>query len=219
MTDATTGPGANEAAGRGTPQDHDRLVAPTPTEGTGHGTEETAGRETAGRETAGRETAGRETAPGHDRLVAPTPHEAADPEAPAPGTAPRSTEDLTDPTGRTDHTGTAEHKSPTGHSTGGLLPHDECDKLELRLRNAVAGFVDSPKAAVEEADHVVEEIAGRFTEALTRRRRTLRTSWHDGQGAHDGKDTGAAKATHPDTEQLRLALRDYRELAERLLRG
>ncbi|MEV0205195.1 hypothetical protein AB0H97_08330 [Streptomyces sp. NPDC050788] len=214
MTDATTGPGANEAAGRGTPPGHDRLVAPTPTEGTGHGTDETAGRETAGRETAGRETA-----PGHDRLVAPTPHEAADPGAPAPGTAPRSTEDLTDPTGRTDHTGTAEHKSPTGHSTGGLLPHDECDKLELRLRNAVAGFVDSPKAAVEEADHVVEEIAGRFTEALTRRRRTLRTSWHDGQGAHDGKDTGAAKATHPDTEQLRLALRDYRELAERLLRG
>ena len=55
---------------------------------------------------------------------------------------------------------------------------------------------------------MVEEIAGRFTEALTRRRRALRTSWQDGE---------ADKAAHSDTEQLRLALRDYRELAERLL--
>ena len=31
----------------------------------------------------------------------------------------------------------------------------------------------------------------------------------------DGGDKG--KGTRPDTEQLRLALRDYRELAERLL--
>ncbi|MFV8189468.1 hypothetical protein [Streptomyces sp. AF1B] len=221
MTDATTG--AGEAAGRGTPPGHDRLVAPTPHEGTGHDAAETAGRETEGRGIAGRETAGRETAPGHDRLVAPTPSEAADPGAPAPGTAPRSTEELIDPTGRPGHTGTGEHKSPTdhstGHGTGGLLPHDECDKLELRLRNAVSGFVDGPRAAVEEADHVVEEIAARFTEALTHRRRSLRTSWQAGQGAHDGKGTGAAEATQADTEQLRLALRDYRELAQRLLHG
>lgn len=88
-------------------------------------------------------------------------------------------------------------------TSGRLLPHEECDKLELRLRQAVSGFVDGPRDAVEEADHVVEEIAGRFTEALTRRRRSLRMSWQDGE----------------DTEQLRLALRDYRNLAERLLHG
>ncbi|MCD9872674.1 hypothetical protein [Streptomyces guryensis] len=107
----------------------------------------------------------------------------------------------------TDHEGTAPGR-PTGSTaatatTGRLLPHDECDKLELRLRQAVSGFVDGPRGSVEEADHVVEEIAGRFTEALTRRRRTLRMSWQDGE----------------DTEQLRLALRDYRNLAERLLHG
>lgn len=153
MTDATTGPGADGAADRGTP-------------------------------------------PGHDRIVAPTPHEVSGPEAPAPGT--RTTTDF----------------EGAGHAGDGssarLLPHDECDKLELRLRNAVSGFVDGPREAVEEADHVVEEIAGRFTEALTRRRGSLRTSWQEG---------GADEAAHPDTEQLRLALRDYRELAQRLLHG
>ena len=65
---------------------------------------------------------------------------------------------------------------------------------------------------MREADQVLEEIAGRFAEAVTRRRRTLRSSWQDG-------DEAKGKGTHPDTEQLRLALRDYRELAERLLHG
>ncbi|MEV7886369.1 hypothetical protein ACWD3I_10120 [Streptomyces sp. NPDC002817] len=89
-----------------------------------------------------------------------------------------------------------------------LLPHDECDKLSLRLQHAVAGFVDEPRNAVEEADHVMEEVASRVTDAMTQRRRTLRTSWQDGEDKH--ADAG-------DTEQLRLALRDYRELADRLL--
>lgn len=96
-----------------------------------------------------------------------------------------------------------------GSQRGRLLPHDECDKLSLRLQHAVAGFVDGPRGAVEEADHVMEEVASRITDALTQRRRTLRMSWQDGA---DGKHADAG-----DTEQLRLALRDYRELADRLL--
>jgi hypothetical protein len=168
--------------------------------------------------------------PGHDQVVAPTPSRAADPEPLQPGateddvvrrhiggsagSAGTGGEDRTGTPGNGSHSSSTDHgtHSSTGHGSGsgaaaGLLPHDECDKLELRLRNAVSGFVDRPKEAVEEADQVVEEIAGRFTEALTRRRRTLRMSW---QGGED-------KTTGHDTEQLRLALRDYRELAERLL--
>ncbi|MEU6381414.1 hypothetical protein [Streptomyces sp. NPDC046909] len=95
-----------------------------------------------------------------------------------------------------------------GSHRGRLLPHDECDKLSLRLQHAVAGFVDGPRTSVEEADRVMEEVATRVTDALTRRRRTLRTSWQD--GADKQGNAG-------DTEQLRLALRDYRELADRLL--
>ena len=90
-----------------------------------------------------------------------------------------------------------------------MLPLDEYDKFSLRMRHAVGGFVDGPQASVEEADHVLEELAGRFTEAVTRRRRALRTSWQSG---------GEDKATGSDTERLRLALRDYREMTERLLR-
>jgi hypothetical protein len=75
----------------------------------------------------------------------------------------------------------------------------------------VAGAHGLVLAAVEEADHVLEEVATRFTEAVKQRRRTLRTSWQSG----DGGQTKAVSAG--DTEQLRLALRDYRELTERLL--
>ncbi|MFJ2903329.1 hypothetical protein [Streptomyces sp. NPDC087212] len=105
-------------------------------------------------------------------------------------------------------------KTGTGSSAylngaAGLFPQAESDTFGRQLQDAVAGFVDEPRASVAEADQLLAEIAGRFTEAVTERRRTLRTSWHDG-----GDDTGAA-----DTEQLRLALRDYRELADRLLHG
>jgi hypothetical protein len=92
-----------------------------------------------------------------------------------------------------------------------LFPHDESDKLGSQLQHAVAGFVDGPRASVEEADHVLEEIAARFTEAVTQRRRTLRHSWQSVESG-EGKPVSSA-----DTEQLRLALKDYRELAERLL--
>ncbi|MCF1595453.1 hypothetical protein [Streptomyces muensis] len=86
-----------------------------------------------------------------------------------------------------------------------LVPREESDKFELRLQHAVAGFVDAPRGAVEEADQLVEDLVGRVGEAMAQRRRTLRTSWQ-------------AADEQADTEQLRLALRDYRELAERLLR-
>ncbi|MFJ8190579.1 hypothetical protein ACIQ8D_12515 [Streptomyces sp. NPDC096094] len=138
------------------------------------------------------------TAPGTDR--------AADAQ-PAPGpradSASGTRADLT-PDPRTESTTTS-----AAHG-GTLLPHEECDKLGQRLQHAVADFVDAPRASVEEADRVLEEITARFTDAVTHRRRTLRTSWQD-TGGDD-------RATSTDTEQLRLALRDYRELADRLMR-
>ncbi|WP_406366659.1 hypothetical protein [Streptomyces sp. NBC_00645] len=112
--------------------------------------------------------------------------------------------------GPADTEGRADARAEGGSGRGErLLPLDEHDKFSLRMRHAVGGFVDGPQASVEEADHVLEELAGRFTEAVTRRRRTLRTSWQSG---------GEGKATDSDTEQLRLALRDYREMTERLLK-
>ncbi|MFJ5773120.1 hypothetical protein [Streptomyces sp. NPDC093094] len=95
-----------------------------------------------------------------------------------------------------------------GGTTAPLLASEDRDRLGQRLRHAVAEFVDGPRHAVEEADRTLEEIAARFTDAVTRRRRTLRSSWQSGDAPGAGAD---------DTERLRLALRDYRELAEILL--
>ncbi|MEU9879787.1 hypothetical protein AB0I05_26700 [Streptomyces phaeochromogenes] len=104
----------------------------------------------------------------------------------------------------------ATQAKPTHGTAGGvggrLMSPDAGDKWSLQLQHAVAGFIDGPQGSVEEADKVLQEVAARFTDAVTERRRTLRTTW---------QTTGEDKA---DTEQLRLALRDYRELAERLLR-
>ncbi|MFF4901486.1 hypothetical protein [Streptomyces sp. NPDC001068] len=91
---------------------------------------------------------------------------------------------------------------------GRLMPNEECGQLERRLQHAVNGFVDEPRAAVEEADRALEELSARLTDAVDRRRRTLRGSWQEADRDHPGT---------ADTEQLRLALRDYRELADRLL--
>ncbi|MEU1018979.1 hypothetical protein [Streptomyces sp. NPDC005898] len=123
-----------------------------------------------------------------------------------------------------------------------LFPAEERDKLTLRLQNAVNGFVDGPRGSVEEVDHVLEEAIAHLTDTLAERRRVLRSAWRttparstadadggappaagmapggalatEGTGAH----TPAPEASTTDTEQLRLALRDYRETAERLLR-
>ncbi|MEV7784760.1 hypothetical protein AB0O72_05070 [Streptomyces sp. NPDC088106] len=97
-----------------------------------------------------------------------------------------------------------------------LLPHDDTDQLAAQLQHAVAGFVDAPRDAVQEADQVLRELAERFTDAVTERRRTLRRSWQTADAGTAGPGDGQAAAA-TDTEQLRLALRDYRELAERLL--
>ncbi|MFD3734258.1 hypothetical protein [Streptomyces sp. NPDC058632] len=104
-------------------------------------------------------------------------------------------------------------RTPDAAHGPGLLPLDDRDKLSAQLQHAVAGFVDAPRDSVAEADHLLEELAARFTEAVTERRRTLHRSW---QTADVGEGPNAAET---GTEQLRLALRDYRELTERLLRA
>ncbi|MEV8311975.1 hypothetical protein AB0P36_32820 [Streptomyces flavidovirens] len=86
-----------------------------------------------------------------------------------------------------------------------LIPQGERDKLAMRLQQAVNTFVDGPRRAVEEADSVFEEAARCLTDAMAERRGTLRSAW-------SGKNREA------ETEELRVALRTYREATERLLR-
>ncbi|WP_309142923.1 hypothetical protein [Streptomyces javensis] len=86
-----------------------------------------------------------------------------------------------------------------------VLPTSEHDKLTQRLRYAVSGFVDSPRGAVEEADALLVEVANRLTDLLAERRATLRAAWHDDE------------AVSSETEELRLAMRGYRNVLERLI--
>ncbi|MFI6640008.1 hypothetical protein [Streptomyces sp. NPDC050504] len=134
----------------------------------------------------------------------PVPGRTSDPgPVPVPGHAPGSAP------GRT--SGPAPGAVPPGPAHTGAeasaYPDGERARLGERLQHAVSHFVDSPRRAVEEADGVLEETVRRLTEHLAERRRTLRTAWEG------GADRGAA-----DTEELRVALRSYRETAERLLR-
>ena len=79
------------------------------------------------------------------------------------------------------------------------VPGGEPIDYQQRWREVQAGFVDDPRDAVERADQLVEEAVT----ALTTRRQALTDRWKN-------SDQG-------DTEQLRLALREYRSLLEELV--
>ncbi|MEU1667908.1 hypothetical protein ABZ547_30900 [Streptomyces sparsogenes] len=89
-----------------------------------------------------------------------------------------------------------------------VIPPSDHTELTERLRHAVSGFVDAPRGAVEEADRLLEELSARLTELLADRRRTLRDTWSEDEA--DGAGTVR-------TEELRLAMRGYRNVLERLL--
>ncbi|MFG1702040.1 hypothetical protein ACFLIM_02500 [Nonomuraea sp. M3C6] len=76
-------------------------------------------------------------------------------------------------------------------------------QVQARWRDLQASFVDDPSEAVERADGLVGEVVESLTSTLANRTDALRDRWQ-------GTDT-------PDTEQLRLALREYRNVLERLL--
>ncbi|MFF5973303.1 hypothetical protein ACFY7C_17445 [Streptomyces sp. NPDC012769] len=102
--------------------------------------------------------------------------------------------------------------APRGRDTTDhrLLDDGERDRLEQRLHHALAVFVDSPQASVTEAAEVLDAAEHQLVAALKDRRAALRAGW---QG------TGEQNGVSPDTEQLRLTLRTYREVTERLLRA
>ncbi|PKV90053.1 hypothetical protein [Streptomyces sp. TLI_146] len=105
---------------------------------------------------------------------------------------------------RTPHEPAANGNDPDRTPGSALLPQGERDKLTLALQQALGSFVESPRQAVEEADSVFGESVTRVTETLAERHRVLRASWQD-------------KGTEVQTEELRLALRQYRATTELLL--
>ncbi|SOD63906.1 hypothetical protein SAMN06297387_11365 [Streptomyces zhaozhouensis] len=96
---------------------------------------------------------------------------------------------------------------PERLATAPLFTAEAADALRAELGEAVAGFVDDPARSVTRADAALEEAVARLTEELAHRRRALRDGWQSEEAP-----------TGPTTEDRRTALRDYRDLVDRLLR-
>lgn len=94
----------------------------------------------------------------------------------------------------------AEGESPTERS---LFADDELAGLRARWDSVQAGFVDDPKECVHKADGLVSDVVGRLATGFTETRSRLEEQWARGEEA--------------STEDLRLALRRYRDFFERLL--
>ena len=95
---------------------------------------------------------------------------------------------------------TAQTDSPTQRS---LFADDELVGLRARRDNVQAGFVDDPKECVHKADGLVSDVVDQLTIGFTETRSRLEEQWARGEQA--------------STEDLRLALRRYRDFFERLL--
>jgi hypothetical protein len=95
---------------------------------------------------------------------------------------------------------TAVAESPTGRA---LFADDELAGLRARWDNVQAGFVDDPKDCVHKADGLVSDVVDQLTTGFTQARSRLEEHWSRGEEA--------------STEDLRLALKGYRQFFERLL--
>lgn len=99
----------------------------------------------------------------------------------------------------TDHFNDAPRSEPATAEGSGAGTAAEPIDFQQRWREVQAGFVDDPRESVERADQLVDEAVA----AITSRRQGLVDRWKN-------SDQG-------DTENLRLALRDYRSLLEDLV--
>ncbi|WP_236743430.1 MULTISPECIES: hypothetical protein [Nocardiopsis] len=79
------------------------------------------------------------------------------------------------------------------------------ESVRKRWSEAQNRFVDDPHEAVRELDALATEVADAVVAEIESRRSALRAAWNEDGGA--------------DTEELRLALRDYRSFVEHLVGG
>lgn len=80
---------------------------------------------------------------------------------------------------------------------------DGSGELFERWQRVQSEFVDAPRESVHEAGGIVEDVLSRLSRTFDQERRQLDELWDSGE--------------EPTTEELRRALRRYREFFERLL--
>ena len=104
---------------------------------------------------------------------------------------------------------TAEPRAFDGGRNGGdgstqpLLSESEAAELRRSWDGIQAGFVDEPRRAVEDADHLVAATMKRLAETFAEERAGLEAQW--------------ARGDDVSTEDLRVALQRYRAFFGRLL--
>ena len=95
---------------------------------------------------------------------------------------------------------TAESGKPSDRS---LFADNDLSNLRSRWDDVQAGFVDDPKDCVQKADALVADVVQQLTTGFSDARSRLEEQWARGEEA--------------STEDLRQALKRYREFFERLL--
>ena len=105
-----------------------------------------------------------------------------------------------------EQTPVAEREARAADSTEhpiALFQPDEGNGFRTRWDAIQTGFVDEPRAAVEQANALVGEMMKRLTDVFAAERTRLEEQWSGGGNA--------------STEDLRVALKRYRSFFERLL--
>jgi hypothetical protein len=84
-----------------------------------------------------------------------------------------------------------------------LFPAQQCTSLEKEWQAIQAKFVDSPRSSVEEADALVRKTVDTLANSFAEMRGSLERTWE--------------RDKEVSTEELRLALQNYRSFFQRLL--
>lgn len=90
-----------------------------------------------------------------------------------------------------------------GEPRAALFEKDRASDLRSRWTDVQGRFVDDPRAAVKEADRLVDEVVKDLAQQFADERARLEAQW--------GRNEKVS------TEDLRIALQRYREFFERLL--
>lgn len=135
-----------------------------------------------------------------------------------PAAAGNTTDDVTDVTDVTNEntnetatTGSAPADRSSDESTSdenaatetSLVVGAELPRLRSRWDDVQSSFVDDPRGCVQQADELVSEVVEQLTAEFSQARARLEAQWARGEEA--------------STEDLRLALKRYREFFQRLL--
>ena len=109
-----------------------------------------------------------------------------------------------DPTERRNRTAARRELRKTDPSTDeSLFGNDKLSNLRSRWDHVQSGFVDDPRECVQQADGLVSDVVDELTTGFSEARSRLEAQWARGEEA--------------STEDLRLALKRYRDFFERLL--